>query len=199
MSSFVSDIHQLNHFILELDQLKGVLRHSRPVGLDRRENTAEHSWQVALFAACLAEYAPSSVLIDRVIKMLLIHDVVEIDAGDKYLYGGQHEDFANELQAAERIFGLLPATLARDFIALWTEFEQRKTADARFAKAIDRTLPVLQNLAAKGQSWREHGVSFSQVVEMNRPISDGFPELWEYIYQQLVDAEAAGYFGSTAK
>jgi putative hydrolases of HD superfamily len=144
-------------FILELDKLKGVTRKTRPLGLDRYENSAEHSWQIALLAASLVHHAESPVDIDRVIAMLLVHDIGEIDTGDTLVYaeGGWEERKADELAAVTRIFGLLPGPQGAAFLALWKEFEEGVSAEARFANAADRAMPVLLNLANNGQSWRQ--------------------------------------------
>ena len=154
-------MQQVIDFILELDKLKGVTRKTRPLGLDRYENSAEHSWQIAMLAASLAHYAETAIDLERVIGMLLVHDIGEIDTGDTMVYveGGWEERKAAERAAVERIFGLLPEMHGARFLALWHEFEQGETAEARFANAADRAMPVLLNLANDGQSWRENGIS----------------------------------------
>jgi putative hydrolases of HD superfamily len=186
-------------FILELDKLKGVTRKTRPLGLDRQENSAEHSWQIAMFASTLAEYAAAPVNIDHVIKMLLVHDIGEIDTGDTIVYaeGGWEERKAAELRAVERIFGLLPAGRGEPYLALWREFETGETAEAQFANAVDRAMPVLLNLANNGQSWRENGISHQRVVaRIETPIRDGCPALWAYLEPRLAAAEKQGLFGA---
>ena len=186
-------------FILELDKLKGVTRKSRPVGLDRYENSAEHSWQIAMLAAALVPHAAAPVNIDHVIRMLLVHDIGEIDTGDTIVYaeGGWEERKAAELAAVERIFGLLPADQCADFLALWKEFELGETDDARFANAADRAMPVLLNLANNGQSWRENGISHARVVARVGPqIEAGCPGLWRYLETRLDEARAKGLFGA---
>lgn len=198
MAYINNDIAAITAFIIELDKLKAVLRRSRPVGLERYENSAEHSWHVAMLALSVSPYAPSSLDTHKVIKMLLVHDIVEIDAGDHYLYGGQHDNFANELVAANRLFAMLPKQTGDEWLALWQEFEARQTAESRFAKALDRTLPLLQNLATEGRGWLEHGITLDQVLQHNRVIADGFPELWEHLQQRLHEGAECGFFATTA-
>ncbi len=186
-------------FILELDKLKAVTRKTRPLGLDRYENSAEHSWQIAMLAVSLVDYAAEPVNVDRVVHMLLVHDVGEIDTGDTIVYAedGWAERKAAERAAVVRIFGLLPEARAAHFIALWHEFEEGTTPEARFANAVDRAMPALQNLANHGQSWRENGITHARVVARIGPsIHAGCPELWAYVKAQLDEAENAGWFGS---
>lgn len=186
------------NFVLELDKLKGVTRKTRPLGLDRQENSAEHSWQIALLASSLAPYAPEPVAIDHVVAMLLVHDIGEIDTGDTIVYaeGGWDERKEAELAAVKRIFGILPAEQADRLLALWQEFEEARTPEARFAHAADRAMPVLLNLANNGQSWRENGISYERVVKRIRsPIETGCPALWAYLDEQLRLAQVQGLFG----
>lgn len=179
-------------FILELEKLKHVLRKTRPVGLQRRENSAEHSWQVALTAMILLEDAPAELDALKVLKMLLIHDVVEIDAGDVFVYDTQgRADVAHaEQAAAERIFGLLPLELGADLLALWQEFEADETAEARFAKAMDRVNPVLQNLNTETSSWDEMGIEEQRVLAVNSRIGTQVPTLWAKLKGQIEAAFA---------
>lgn len=186
-------------FILELDRLKGVTRKTRPLGLDRQENSAEHSWQIAMLAASLQLYAAQPVDIHRVIGMLLVHDIGEIETGDTIVYAeeGWEERKAAELAAVTRIFGLLPEAQGARFLALWQEFEDGETAEARFAHAADRAMPVLLNLANNGQSWRENGISHERVVKrIGPPIREGCPALWVYLEAQLEHARQQGWFGA---
>lgn len=182
-------------FLLELDKLKAILRRTRPAGMQRLENSAEHSWHVALMALLLAEHAEPAVDAERVMKILLLHDIVEIDADDTFLYDetGTLEKVAKEAAAAERIFGLLPAAQREAFTALWREYEDRVTPEGKFAYACDRLLPMLQNLANQGQSWLENGVRFEQVIRKNLPIKDAAPGLWDYVLPRLEAARAAGW------
>jgi putative hydrolases of HD superfamily len=186
-------------FILELDKLKAVTRKVKPVGLDRYENSAEHSWQLALLAASLAPHAPAGIDMARVTGLLLVHDIGEIDTGDTLVFAdldwAAHK--AAELAAVKRIFGLLPAAQGDAFLALWQEFEQGETAEARFAHAADRAMPVLLNLANQGQSWRENGISYARVVaRIGPPIQAGCPALWEYLQARLLHARDQGWFGA---
>ncbi|GHD67004.1 HD domain-containing protein [Jeongeupia chitinilytica] len=182
-------------FALELEKLKGVLRRNKPVGLDRRENTAEHSWQIAMLAMTLAPEAVRPVNVDRVLKMLLVHDIPEIDAGDVMVYDAAQRQAAEalELAGAERIFGLLPDDAGKALFALWHDFSHGNDDDARFARAIDRVMPMLQNLNNGGQSWREHGIRVSQVVAMNQPkVEPVLPGVWARLRAGLDDAIARG-------
>ena len=192
-------MQQIIDFILELDKLKGVTRKTRPLGLERYENSAEHSWQIAMLAASLAPYAGSAIDINRVIRMLLVHDIGEIDTGDTLVYaeGDWKERKAAELAAVKRIFGLLPEQQGAAFLVLWQEFETGETPEARFAHAVDRAMPVLLNLANAGQSWRENGVSHERVVRrIAPPIKDGCPALWDYLEGRLEEARQKGWFGA---
>ncbi|WP_165191601.1 HD domain-containing protein [Caulobacter soli] len=186
-------------FILELDKLKGVTRKVKPLGLDRYENPAEHSWQIALAAAALQPYAAQPVDLPRVVSLLLVHDVGEIDTGDvmAFVETGLSERKAAERRAVERIFGVLPETQAQALVALWDEFEDEETPEARFAHAIDRAMPVLLNLANNGQSWRENGISHERVVaRVAEPIRRGCPRLWTHIEARLAVARQEGLFGA---
>jgi len=188
-------------FVLEIDKLKAVTRKTRPLGQDRYENSAEHSWQIALLAASLVRYADQPVDTGRVVAMLLVHDIGEIDTGDTLVYadGDWAQRKADERAAVQRIFGLLPATEGERFLALWHEFEAAETPEARFANAADRAMPVLLNLANHGQSWRENGISHSRVIgRIAAPIHEGCPALWAYLAQRLQQAADAGWFGSAA-
>jgi putative hydrolases of HD superfamily len=194
-------MQQIVDFILELDKLKGVTRKTRPLGLDRQENSAEHSWQIALLAASLAPYAPEPVNVHHVIAMLLVHDIGEIDTGDTIFYAesGLAERKLAELAAVERIFGLLPPEQAGHFLALWKEFDAAETAEARFANAADRAMPVLLNLANNGQSWRENGITHERVTaRVAPPIVAGCPALWAYLERRLALAQRDGWFGAAA-
>ena len=186
-------------FVLELDKLKGVTRKTKPLGLDRYENSAEHSWQIALLAMSLVPYAASPIDVDRVIRMLLVHDIGEIDTGDTIVYAeeGLAERKAAERVAVTRIFGLLPEAQAAALLALWVEFEDAETPEARFAHAADRAMPVLLNLANHGQSWRENGITHARVVgRIAAPIRDGCPALWAWLEGRLAEAQDQGLFGT---
>jgi putative hydrolase of HD superfamily len=191
-------MQQIIDFILEVEKLKGVTRKTRPLGLDRYENSAEHSWQLAILATSLERFAESSIDMNRVVRMLLVHDIGEIDTGDTIFFAetGWEERKAAELNAVKRIFGLLPEDQAAEFFGLWQEFEQAETAEALFAHAVDRAMPVLLNLANEGQSWRENGISYERVVHrIKPPIQAGCPALWEYLEARLEEARDKGLFG----
>lgn len=183
-------------FLIELDKLKTVLRRTTLVDRSRPENTAEHSWHIAVAAVLLEEHAVErGVDLLRVIKMLLVHDVVEIDAGDTFCYDVEAnlDKLEREQRAAVRLFGLLPADQATELRELWDEFEAGATPEARYAAALDRLQPVLQNLHTEGHSWRAHGVCRSQVVHRNRRIGDAAPEIWEHLLARLDEAVERGH------
>ena len=191
-------MQQVIDFILEVEKLKAVTRKVKPLGLERYENSAEHSWQIALFAYALAGYAAQPVKLDHVIRMLLVHDIGEIDTGDTMVFveGGWAERKQDELTAVKRIFNLLPADQANELLALWQEFEAAESAEAKFANAVDRAMPALLNLNNHGQSWKENGVSYERVAGRIRgQIEAGCPALWTYMEQRLLEAKGAGYFG----
>lgn len=183
-------------FIIETDKLKEVFRHSLVTQSRRRENSAEHSWHFALMVITLAEHSnhqPLDVL--RVLKMVLLHDLVEIDAGDTYAYdtAGMADQHAREARAADRIFGLLPADQTAEFRALWDEFEDQRTPEAKFAAACDRFHPMLLNCLTDGETWRKHGVTHDMVVARNRHAADGSTAIWSYALRLIDDAVAQGH------
>jgi putative hydrolase of HD superfamily len=182
-------------FIMELDKLKSILRRSYVTHADRRENSAEHSWHIALAALTLAEHANEPVDVSHVIKMLLIHDIVEIDAGDTFVYDtdGKVDQFDRETLAAERIFGLLPPEQGAAYRKLWQEFEERITPEAKFARAVDRLLPVLHNCYTQGRGWQEHNIHQQQVLAANRIIEEGSADLWRFIQGKIQDAVDQGF------
>lgn len=171
-------------FLTEADKLKSVLRATTLCDNSRRENSGEHSWHIALYAFVLAEHAINPINIDRVIKMLLIHDLVEIDSGDKPIHGDHDpiELAAIEQIAANRIFGLLPTNQAREFSSLWNEFEAAETNDAIFAKSIDRVQPVVSNLESGGLSWLDYNVTVDQIeTRIGIKVQKGAPAIWGVI------------------
>lgn len=191
-------MHQIVTFILEIDKLKAVTRKVKPLGLDRYENSAEHSWQIAMMAGALEQYAEPPVEINRVIRMLLVHDLGEIDTGDTMVFveGGWKERKDAELAAVKRIFGLLPEPQGDELLALWEEFEHGDTPEGRFARSVDRAMPALLNLNNNGQSWREHAISYERVMARIGPeIAAGCPALWSYMEARLVAERANGWFG----
>lgn len=179
-------------FLLEIDRLKEVIRGNRIADGSRKENTAEHSWHLAMFASTLAEYATGPISIDRVVRMLLIHDIVEIDAGDTPLFdtdGAEHQEQL-EQQAADRLYGLLPPDQADEFRSLWEEFEAANSDDARFAKAVDRLQPILLNHVVGGGTWTDYQVDEARERQMTRRIAEGSPRLWataETVFADAVD------------
>jgi len=184
-------------FIRELDRLKAVVRQSHLDGDARKENTAEHSWHVATAALALAEYAPEGTDIAHAVRLLLVHDIVEIDAGDTYAFdvAGHADKFEREAAAARRIFGLLPAEQCEQFIGWWEEFEHVTTDEARFANAVDQLLPTLHNFWADGGSWLEHKPTYEQVYERSRRRvgESGVTELWKCIQGMLGEAVKRGW------
>ena len=182
--------------LMELDKLKSVLRRTRVKSADKRlENSAEHSWHVALMALLFAEHANEPVDISRVVKMLLLHDVVEIDAGDTFVYdaAASEQQAEKELAAAQRLFGMLPDDQRDELSALWHEFEEAQSADAKFAKALDRLIPMLLNFHNQGQSWREHSVTREQALTINRKIELGSHALWEKAQEIIEQATQNGW------
>ncbi|WP_297822526.1 HD family hydrolase [uncultured Paraglaciecola sp.] len=178
----------ITQFIVEIEKLKNVERKIKPVGLLRYENSAEHSWQIALLSLTLLPYAEQNPDPLIVVTMLLLHDIVEIDTGDKFAYDANHDDYENELVSAQRIFAILPNEQAKNYLKLWMEFEQAKTPEAQFAKAIDRLMPVIQNLYNGCQSWIDHDISVSQILLKNSAIEKANPQLWQWIKQQIIEA-----------
>ncbi len=191
-----SRLAQQIRFIIEVDKLKEVFRQSLLSQSRRHENDAEHSWHLCLIVLVLAEHANTPGLdLLRILKMLLIHDIVEIDAGDTYAYDAARmvDQHAREVVAADRLFGLLPADQALEFRALWDEFEARATPEAKFAAAVDRFQPMLQNCLTEGTAWRQHGVTHDRVIARNRHIAEASTDLWTYVEQMLADAVTAGH------
>jgi putative hydrolase of HD superfamily len=183
-------------FILEVDKLKQVLRQTILMDKSRRENSAEHSWHIALTVMVLSEYARDAAIdFFRVMKILLIHDLIEIDAGDTYCYDeqGRKDQVQREKFAADRIFSILPPDQARTFRELWDEFEDRKTPESRFANALDRVQPLLHNYFTRGQTWQENDIKSDQVKSRMQPVDDGAPILWEYVRSLIDDAVKKGF------
>lgn len=185
-------------FILEVDKLKNVIRRTYVSGGARRENSAEHSWQLALMAMILAEHANEPVDAARVMKMVVVHDIVEIDAGDTYYFddAGTADKAEREQQAADRLFGLLPADQAAELRQLWDEFEARQTPEARFANAIDRVMPLLLNYETRGKSWRENGISNEDILPRMAHVSAGSETIWQLIQAIVAAAVAEGYLAA---
>lgn len=187
-------------FLKEIDRIKSIFRRNRILDDSRYENDAEHAWHLAVMALVLSEHA-NSVEIDilRVVKMLLIHDLVEIDTGDTFLYDSalREEIKTAESRAAERIFGLLPEEQGSEFKSLWEEFEAGQTREARFAAALDRLEPCLMNACTKGHAWKKHGISREQVEAVNEVMKEGSQTLWDYTLRLLDEADENGCFPET--
>jgi 5'-deoxynucleotidase YfbR-like HD superfamily hydrolase len=181
-------------FSRELDKLKGILRQSLLMDASRRENSAEHSWHLGTLAVLLVEHAAEPVDLLRVLKMLLVHDVVEIDAGDTFAYDSvnQATQEARERRAADRLFGLLPEEQGRELRALWEEFEHRQTPESKYANALDRLQPLMQNFYSGGKSWKTHNVRREQVLARMEPVRIGMPQVWPTVMKIIDDACAAG-------
>lgn len=182
-------------FILEIDKLKHVFRQTLLIDQSRYENDAEHSWHIAVMAILLAEYATEPNLdLPRVMKMVLIHDLVEIDAGDTFCYDQDAVQTQDERErgAADRIFGMLPPDQEGEFRALWDEFEAKTSAESKYANAVDRLQPLLHNLNTDGGSWRAHDVTIDRVVNRCSPIGDGAPALWEAAHAWIKEAVKEG-------
>ncbi|HHY0395872.1 TPA: HD domain-containing protein [Vibrio parahaemolyticus] len=185
--------------LIELDELKSVLRRTRVKSAEGRlENSGEHSWHVALMAVLMEEHANAPVDICRVMKMLLIHDVVEIDAGDTFVYdtAASKEQAEKEIKAAERLFGMLPTDQGQELLALWQEFEAAQSDDAKYAKALDRLIPMLLNYHNNGQSWKENSVTREQALTINKRIEFGSVTLWDKAKELIEEATEKGWLKS---
>ncbi len=183
-------------FIMEIDKLKQVYRQTFLMDGSRKENDAEHSWHLAVMAMLLTEHANDGRLnILHIIKMVLIHDLVEIDAGDTYLFDDQaaQDKAEREQRAADRLFNLLPDDQAQEFRALWDEFEAKNTPEAKFATSLDRMQPLLHNYHTQGKSWQQHGVTSEQVLQRAAEIATGSSVLWEYARRLIHQAVEQGY------
>lgn len=188
-------LQQQFRFLMEIDRLKTIVRGSRIADASRHENTAEHSWHLALFASVLSEYAAGEIDQARVVQMLLLHDLVEIDAGDTPLFdqAGTAVQDAREEMAADRVFGLLPDDQSAELHSLWKEFEAAETSDAKFAKAIDRLQPILLNHVVGGGTWTDYDVDEERERALTSRIADGSPQLWEVAEVVFKDAVANGW------
>jgi len=181
-------------FIKEIDKLKYILRKTKLINSDRNENDAEHSWHLSVMAIVLAEHSNAPIDVLRVVKMLLIHDIVEIDAGDTFIYDAQksHDNTEEEREAAKRIFGILPGNQAEELLTLWEEFEEQQTSDAKFARAMDRLEPLLQNTSNNGGTWNEFGVNYDKVYAKKYAIAHGSATIWAYAEQLLNESVEKG-------
>ena len=192
--------HLLNQieFIREIDKLKYIFRKTKLINSDRPENDAEHSWHLAMMAIVLAGHANEPIDLEKVMKMVLIHDIVEIDSGDVFAYDTtkSHDNFDEELKAARRIFGILPKEQAEEFLNIWIEFEEMKTPESKFARALDRLEPLLQNASNNGGTWREFDVKYDKVIEKKKVIKDGSEKIWEFAKQLIDESVEKGILSS---
>lgn len=194
MESTLKRLEQQIGFILEIDKLKHIYRQNLVVDGSRRENDVEHSWHLAVMALLLYEYAAESIDVNKVIKMVLFHDLVEIDAGDTFCYDAQAglDKEERETKAAERLYGLLPSDQAEELLELWQEFEAKKTPEAKFAACLDRLQPLLNNYHTEGGTWRMHDVASSQVKKRMEAVGESSPILGDFVGTIIEDAIAQG-------
>ena len=186
-------LRQIN-FIKEIDKVKYIQRKTKLFNSNRNENDAEHSWHLAMMTIVLAEHSNVAIDVLKVLKMVLIHDIVEIDAGDTFIYDTtkSHSNTEEERIAANRIFGMLPPEQAEEFISIWEEFEGGQTNEAKFAKSMDRFEPLLQNTSNNGGTWTEFGVEYNKVYEKKKVIKDGSNSIWEYAENLLNESVEKG-------
>lgn len=177
-----ADLLQQINFIKEIDKIKYIQRKTKLFHSDRNENDAEHSWHLAMMTIVLAEHSDMPIDVLKVVKMVLIHDIVEIDAGDTFIYdtSKSHSNTDEERMAANRIFGMLPKIQAEELISIWEEFENGLTNEAKFAKTMDRLEPLLQNVSNNGGTWTEFGVTYDKVYEKKKAINEGSTSIWAY-------------------
>jgi putative hydrolases of HD superfamily len=183
-------------FLVEADKLKNILRRNYISDGSKRENDAEHSWYFSLAAMILSEYSNNTIDIQKVIKMAIIHDIVEVYAGDTFIYDEKAKETQKEREqiASEKIFGLLPEDQKIHYLELWNEFEENTTNESKFAKSIDRIVAVLLNLKSNGTAWKEHKIEYSRVYEINSKIAEGSSTLWLYIKAMLDKNKDSGLF-----
>lgn len=186
----VNDLLKQIEFIKEIDKLKYIQRKTKLFNSDRHENDAEHSWHLAMMVLVLAEHSNEPIDVLKVLKMVLIHDIVEIDAGDTFLYDTtkNHVNTEEEFIAAQRIFGILPPKQTQEFIDIWLEFEEGKSNEAKFAKTMDRLQPILQNRSNQGGTWTEFNVSYETVFEKVKGMQKGSESIWQYTIAELNEA-----------
>ncbi len=188
--AYTARLQQQMQFVFELDRLKSVLRQTTLADASRQENDAEHSWHLAMMALLLAEYAPQPLDLQRATAMALVHDIIEIDAGDSFCYDAEamRTKAAREARAATRLYAMLPDDQACALRALWDEFEAGLTNEARYVGALDRLQPLLLNYASAGGSWKRHGITLERVIERCAPIGEAAPALWQYAQELIADA-----------
>jgi len=191
--------NQVN-FIIEIDKIKNIIRKSKLFDGNRFENDAEHSWTICIMALLLKEYSNININIEKVVSMLLIHDIVEIDTGDTFLYSDKRNTIhTDEKIAAERIFGLLDKEQKEYFINLWDEFEERKTNEAKYAAIFDRLEPLLQNFILEGYTWKKFNITYEMVIEKNKHIQEASDVIWEFVLKLLEKAVEKGYLKRAAQ
>ena len=191
--------NQLN-FIIEIDKIKNIIRKSKLFDGSRFENDAEHSWTICIMALLLREYSDITLNIEKVISMLLIHDIVEIDTGDTFLYSDKRNSIhTDEKRAAERIFGLLDKEQKDYFFNIWNEFEERKTNEAKYAAMFDRLEPLLQNYILEGYTWKKYNITYEMIIEKNRYIQEASDLIWEFVLKLLEKAVEKGYLNMELK
>lgn len=181
-------------FIMEIDKLKNIYRQSYISDGTRHENDSEHSWSLAMMCILFSEYAPAPVDVLKATKMVLIHDIVEIDAGDTYAYdtAGNATKRAREEKAADRIFNILPVDQAKEMRQLWEEFEEGETMEAKYAITMDKVQPILLNDITGGKAWREHEVTLDKIMNRNKNTGDGANALWEYARELIMENVSKG-------
>lgn len=194
MESTLNRLEQQISFILEIDKLKHIYRQNLVVDGSRRENDVEHSWHLAIMAVLLQEYAAEPIDVNKVLRMVLLHDLVEIDAGDTFCYDAQAglDKEERETKAAERLYSLLPSDQAQELLKLWQEFEAKKTPEAKFAACLDRLQPLLNNYHTEGGTWRMHDVASSQVKKRMEAVGESSPILGDFVGTIIEDAIAQG-------
>ncbi len=187
-------LEQQMNFIMEVDKLKSIVRQNYLADGSRKEDDADHSWHLALMCILLCEHSNQKIDVLRTVLMVLIHDIVEIDAGDTYAYdpAANETKRERELIAADRIFNLLPGDQAKELRALWDEFEEEATPEAKFANTLDKLQPFLLNAGSGGKSWKEHQVTLAQLLKRNETTPDGSKALWEYQYEMIKEQERIG-------
>jgi putative hydrolases of HD superfamily len=189
-----NDLLRQIDFIIEIDKLKYIQRKTKLFNSNRNKNDAEHSWHLAMMAIVLSQHSDFQIDILKVLKMVLIHDIVEIDSGDIFIYDTtkNHSNTEEERIAAKRIFGLLPKEQAEEFMLIWEEFEVGNTNEAKFAKAMDKFEPLLQNVSNNGGAWTEFGIDYSKVYEKSVSIEEASKSIWEYTEELINDSVNKG-------
>lgn len=190
-----SRFEQQMRFLVEIDRMKNVLRQTLLADGSRRESDAEHSWHLAMYAMLLSEYAPEPIDVSRVVRMVLVHDLIEIYAGDTFCYDkeGNKDKAAREAAAADRLYVMLPADQAGEYRALWEEFDRMDTPDSRFAAALDRIQPIINNYLTQGHTWKLGHVTSAQVYERMAPVKNGLPEAWKVVEWIINDSIKKGF------